>query len=174
MNIDDVNTGIVKHKKTKRVGRGIGSGHGKTAGRGHKGQGSLAGYSAPLIFQGGQSPLIRRVPKRGFNNPFALKVTEINLSDLDGAFEAGAEITPDTLREKHLVRGRFDVLKVLGDGELTKKLSISAHRFSKSAKEKIEKAGGTATVIPGPVPMSEKQAARKAELKAARAAAKKK
>lgn len=173
MNINDVNTGIVKHKKTKRVGRGVGSGHGKTSGRGHKGQGSLAGYSAPLIFQGGQSPIIRRVPKRGFNNPFAPAVAEINVSDLDAAFDAGAEVTPDSLREKHLVRGRFDVLKVLGDGSLTKKLSVSAHRFSKSAQEKITQAGGTVTVLPGPKPVAEKQAARKAELKAARAAKKK-
>jgi large subunit ribosomal protein L15 len=172
MKINDVNAGIEKHKKTKRVGRGPGSGHGKTAGRGHKGQGSLAGYSAPLIFQGGQSPLIRRVPKRGFNNPFALKVNEINVGELDAAFEAGEAITPESLREKHLVRGRFDVLKILGNGDVTKKLTVSAHRFSKSAQEKISAAGGTTTVLAGPKLVSAKQAAIKQAKKEAKLAAK--
>ena len=101
-------------------------------------------------------PLVRRIPKRGFNNRFALTVAEINVAALEAAFETGQEVNPDILREKSLVKGRYDVLKVLGNGELTKGLKVSAHRFSASAKEKIEKAGGTADVLAGPIPLSEK------------------
>ena len=150
MNLHDVNRGIKKHKKKKRVGRGSGSGHGKTSGRGHKGQGALAGWTAALIFEGGASPLIRRIPKRGFNNAFAKKIAVVNLGDIDEAFKAGSNVTLDVLREKNLAKERHDELKILGDGELTKKLKISAHRFSKSALEKIKKAGAEAIVIPGP------------------------
>jgi large subunit ribosomal protein L15 len=153
MNLTDVNRGIHKHKKRKRVGRGPGSGHGKTSGRGHKGQGALAGWSAPAIFEGGASPLIRRIPKRGFNNAWAKEVFAINLGAINDAYESGQEVTIDSLREKHLARGRFDVLKVLGNGNLTKKLKISAHRFSESAKAKIEQAGGQAIVLPGKKPV---------------------
>ncbi len=142
MNLNDVNEGIVKYKKRKRIGRGIGSGLGKTSGRGHKGQGQRAGYSSKPIFQGGAMPMIRRIAKRGFNNKWALKVGEVNLSDLDANFNAGEEVTPDALTAKNLAKYRYDILKVLGSGELTKKLTVSAHRFSKSAREKIEKAGG--------------------------------
>jgi len=109
MNLSDVNRGIHKHKKRKRVGRGPGSGHGKTSGRGHKGQGALAGWTAPAIFEGGASPLIRRIPKRGFNNAWAKEVFAINLGALNDAYESGQEVTIDSLREKHLARGRFDV-----------------------------------------------------------------
>ena len=147
MNLDDVNSGIKKNKKRKRVGRGPGSGHGKTSGRGHKGQGQLAGWSAPPIFEGGASPLIRRIPKRGFNNRWAKSIAIINLGQLEQAFSSGDEVNHETLRAKHLAKGRYDVLKVLGMGELTKKLKISAHRFSRSAREKIEKAGGQAVVL---------------------------
>ncbi|HEY2895297.1 MAG TPA: 50S ribosomal protein L15 [Pirellulales bacterium] len=153
MNLTDVNRGIHKHKKRKRVGRGPGSGHGKTSGRGHKGQGALAGWSAPAIFEGGASPLIRRIPKRGFNNAWAKEVFAINLGAINDAYESGQEVTIDSLREKHLARGRFDELKVLGNGNLTKKLKISAHRFSESAKAKIEQAGGQAIVLPGKKPV---------------------
>lgn len=153
MNLSDVNRGIHKHKKRKRVGRGPGSGHGKTSGRGHKGQGALAGWTAPPIFEGGASPLIRRIPKRGFNNAWAKEVFAINLGALNDAYESGQEVTIDSLREKHLARGRFDELKILGNGELTKKLKISAHRFSESAKTKIEQAGGQAIVLPGKKPI---------------------
>ncbi|HTM53459.1 MAG TPA: 50S ribosomal protein L15 [Pirellulales bacterium] len=153
MNLSDVNRGIHKHKKRKRVGRGPGSGHGKTSGRGHKGQGALAGWTAPAIFEGGASPLIRRIPKRGFNNAWAKEVFAINLGALNDAYESGQEVTIDSLREKHLARGRFDELKILGNGELTKKLKISAHRFSESAKAKIEQAGGQAIVLPGKKPI---------------------
>ena len=149
MNLADVNRGIHKHKKRKRVGRGPGSGHGKTSGRGHKGQGALAGWTAPPIFEGGASPLIRRIPKRGFHNAFAKDVLIVNVGTLESAFNSGEEVTIESLRAKHLARGRFDELKILGEGELTKKLTISAHRFSQSAREKIEQSGGQAIVLPG-------------------------
>jgi large subunit ribosomal protein L15 len=153
MILSDVNSGIHKHKKRKRVGRGPGSGHGKTSGRGHKGQGALAGWSAPPIFEGGASPLIRRIPKRGFNNPWGKTVVAVNVGDLDAAYKNGEEVTIASLRAKHLAQGRFDEVKILGDGELTKKLQVTAHRFSQSALAKIEKAGGKAVVLPGKKPV---------------------
>lgn len=153
MMLNDVHRGITKFKKRKRVGRGTGSGHGKTCGRGHKGQKSRAGYSRKASFQGGAMPLVRRVPKRGFNNQFALTVKTVNVSDLEKTFEDGSEVTPDSLRGHSLAKSRYDVLKVLGDGELTKKLKVTAHRFSKSAREKIEKAGGEVVELPGKAPV---------------------
>ncbi|MBI2390170.1 MAG: 50S ribosomal protein L15 [Deltaproteobacteria bacterium] len=136
-------------KKT-RVGRGVGSGLGKTSGRGQKGQKARStGLAGRLYFEGGQTPLARRLPKRGFKNPFAAFVAEINVGDLDG-FDAGATLDLEILRERGLIKGRPDRLKVLGVGDLTKKLTIRAHGFSKSAKEKIEKAGGSAVVIEPP------------------------
>ena len=153
MNLNDVHRGIHKFKKRKRVGRGTGSGHGKTCGRGHKGQGSRAGFSSHPTFEGGQMPLVRRIPKRGFNNKWALTVAIVNISDLDKAFDDGAEVTLELLSEKNLAKGKFDVLKVLGDGELTKKLKVSAHRFSKSAQAKIEAAGGEVILLPGKKPV---------------------
>lgn len=153
MMLHDVNRGIHKHKRKKRVGRGIGSGHGKTSGRGHKGQGALAGWSAAGIFQGGTAPLIRRIPKRGFHNRAEKDVYAVNVGDLEALFEAGSEITPELLKAVGIAKHRYDFLKILGDGELTKKLKISAHRFSKSALEKIQKAGGEAVVLPGPAPV---------------------
>lgn len=153
MNLNDVNEGIQKFKKRKRIGRGPGSGHGKTAGRGHKGQQSRAGHSQLAVFEGGRMPLVRRIPKRGFNNRWALKVGTVNVSDLEANFEAGAEVTIEMLKEKDLAKYNYDVLKILGDGELTKKLTVSAHRFSGSAKEKIEKAGGQCVVLPGKKPV---------------------
>lgn len=149
MNLNDVHQGIRKYKKRKRIGRGQGSGHGKTAGRGHKGQGSRAGFSMHPSFEGGQMPLARRIPKRGFHNPFASTVITVNLEALERFFEAGAEVTPEALRVANLAKKRYDELKILGDGELSKALKVHAHRFSKSAKEKIEKAGGEAIVLPG-------------------------
>jgi large subunit ribosomal protein L15 len=154
MNLNDVHRGIQKHKKRKRLGRGPGSGQGKTAGKGHKGQRARAGWKSPVTFEGGQMPLVRRIPKRGFHNAFALTVAAVNLGDLDGAFAAGEEVTPESLKAKAVVRGSYDVLKVLGDGELTKKLKISAHRFSRSALEKIQQAGGEAVVLPGRKPVA--------------------
>jgi large subunit ribosomal protein L15 len=161
MSLHEINQGVHKHKRPNRKGRGIGSGQGKTAGRGHKGQFARAGWKALPIFQGGGSPLVRRIPKRGFTNSWALTVAEINVGDLEELFDAGATITPEALLEAGILKKRFDVLKVLGDGELTKKLAVSAHRFSASAKEKIEKAGGTTTIIPGRKPVAERNAGKK-------------
>ncbi len=154
MNLHDVHVGIKKNKKRKRVGRGVGSGHGKTSGRGHKGQGALAGWTAPPIFEGGASPLIRRIPKRGFHNQWGEKVVVVNVGDLETAFDAGAEVTPLALKQKNLAKGRYDVLKVLGHGELTKRLKISAHAFSASALEKIQKAGGEVVTLARPKPVA--------------------
>ncbi len=149
MIIDDVHRGITKKKKRKRVGRGPGSGHGKTAGRGHKGYYSRAGASRRTGFEGGQTPMFRRIAKRGFNNrQFAADVAIVNVSALERAFEDGATICPDALFEKGLASKRCDVIKVLGNGNLTKKMTVKAHRFSKSAEEKIAAAGGTVERIP--------------------------
>ena len=135
------------HKK-KRVGRGQGSGLGKTSGRGNKGQKSRSGYSQKRGFEGGQMPLHRRLPKRGFTNIFKREWAEVNLSRLEELFEAGATITPELLVERGLVRKSLQKsIAVLGKGELSKALTISAHRFSESAKQKIEAAGGKAEVI---------------------------
>jgi large subunit ribosomal protein L15 len=161
MSLHEVNQGVHKHKKLTRVGRGLGSGLGKTAGKGHKGQRARAGWKALSIFQGGGSPLVRRVPKRGFTNTFAQTVVSVNVSELQDLFEAGEDVSIETLQGKGLLKKRFDELKILGNGELSKKLKVSAHRFSESAKEKIEKAGGTVTVVPGRTPVAEKQAAAK-------------
>ncbi len=161
MRLHDVNRGINGNKKRRRIGRGPGSGHGKTSGRGHKGQRSRAGWGHSAVFQGGAMPLVRRVPKRGFNNKFALTIATINIGDLNAAYEAGEEVSPESLREKSLVKSRYDQLKILGDGELDKKLKVSAHRFSKSAQEAIEKAGGEVVVIPGPTPVEAKKKATK-------------
>ena len=152
MIINEVHEDIQKFKKRKRIGRGPGSG-GKTSGRGHKGQRSRSGHSQHPTFQGGAMPMIRRIAKRGFNNRFALKVGEVNVADLEKNFNDGDEVTPETLKAKALANYRYDVLKVLGKGEITKKLTVSAHRFSKSAKEKIEKAGGKVEVLPGKKPV---------------------
>jgi len=154
MNLNDVHRGIHKHKRPKRVGRGTGSGHGKTSGRGHKGQGARAGWSRLPVFEGGQMPLVRRIPKRGFHNRFALSVAIVNLGDLEKRFQPGDDVNPETLRTKNLCRGQFDVLKVLGQGALTKSLKVSAHRFSRSALEKIRQAGGEAVVLPGKAPVA--------------------
>ena len=157
MNLNDVHRGIQKHKKAKRVGRGAGSGHGKTCGRGHKGQHSRSGFSQRAAFQGGAMPLVRRVPKRGFHNRFALSVAVVNVSDLERAFSDGDHVNPKTLLAKSLAKGPYDVLKILGNGGLTKKLQIAAHRFSKSAVEKIEKAGGQIVMLPGKTPVKQKK-----------------
>ena len=153
MNINDVHEGIQTYKTRKRLGRGTGSGLGKTSGRGHKGQRSRAGHSQHPTFQGGAMPMIRRIPKRGFNNKWAVEVGEVNVSDLEANFNAGEEVTLTSLREKDLANYRLDELKVLGKGEITKKLTVSAHRFSASAREKIEKAGGTIVVLPKKKPV---------------------
>jgi large subunit ribosomal protein L15 len=162
MNLTDIHRGVKKNKARKRLGRGIGSGQGKTAGRGHKGQWSHNGVSFLSIFQGGTMPLVRRIPKRGFNNRFAKSVLVVNIGDLNEVFKSGDEVTPETLAANtSLAKGRYDELKVLGNGELKKKLKVSAHRFSASAKEKIEKAGGEAIVLPGKAPVVKEKPSRK-------------
>ncbi len=154
MNLHDVNNGIQKNSATKRLGRGTGSGLGKTSGRGHKGQGSRAGFSMPPYFEGGQMPLARRIPKRGFNNKrFAAKVVAVNLEDLEYGFASGGAVTPEILVERKIVKQVFDQIKILGVGELTKSLTVSAHAFSKTAQSKIEAAGGSVTILPGPKPV---------------------
>ena len=135
-------------KVRKRVGRGPGSGLGKTSGRGENGQKSRSGASIPAWFQGGQTPLYRRVPKRGFNNArFRTEYATINLSDLNKYFNDGDEVTPEVFKEKGIIKQQLCGVKVLGNGELEKKLTIKANRFSSSAVTKIESAGGKAEVI---------------------------
>jgi large subunit ribosomal protein L15 len=133
-------------KRRKRVGRGDGSGHGKTAGRGHKGHKARTGGGSRPGFEGGQMPLVRRVPKRGFRNPFRKEYAVVNLKQLE-SFEAGTEVTPELLRDRGLIRKGAAPVKVLGDGELGKALTVKAHRFSARAAEKIEAAGGKAERI---------------------------
>ena len=134
-----------RHAK-KRVGRGPGSGHGKTSSRGEKGQKSRSGYSGKRGFEGGQMPLHRRLPKRGFTNIFKTDYAVVNVSDLE-RFDNGASVDEAMLRQAGLVKGSHDGVKVLGNGELSKKLTVSATKFSKTAKEIIEKAGGTVQEI---------------------------
>ncbi|MGE0461318.1 MAG: 50S ribosomal protein L15 [Vicinamibacterales bacterium] len=130
----------------KRVGRGPGSGNGKTAGRGNKGAQSRSGYSYKRGFEGGQMPLHRRVPKRGFNNVFRTEYEVVNLDQIEARFDTGATVSPDTLRAAGLVNSRQPV-KVLARGEVTKALTVQAHKFSGKAAEKIAAAGGTAEAI---------------------------
>ena len=135
-------------KANKRVGRGPGSGTGKTSGRGQKGQKSRSGVSISPWFQGGQTPLYRRIPKRGFNNArFRVEYATINLSDLNRFFNDGDEVTPELLKEKGIIKKQLCGVKVLGNGELEKKITVKANRFSSSAVTKIESAGGKAEVI---------------------------
>jgi len=133
-------------KRKVRVGRGMGSKLGKTAGSGNKGQKSRRGYSRRRGFEGGQMPLHRRIPKRGFHNPFGVKYAVINLEELN-VFPEGETVTPELLRAHGFIRSATDPIKVLGDGELKNKLTIRAHAFSASAKEKIAKAGGAFEVV---------------------------
>ncbi len=135
-------------KSIKRVGRGSGSGMGKTSTRGHKGQKARSGASIPAWFEGGQTPLFRRVPKRGFNNKrFETRYAIINLSDLNSFFNDGDVVTPEILKERGIIKKPLSGIKVLGNGNLEKKLTIKANIFSSSAVSKIESAGGKAEVI---------------------------
>ena len=136
------------HKK-KRVGRGPGSGHGKTACKGSKGQRSRAGHSQKRGFEGGQMPLHRRLPKRGFTNIFKKRWLEVSLSALDKHFDANEEITPEVLHDRGLIKKAKHDVVVLGNGEVSKPLRVSAHRFTKSARQKIEQAGGAVVEISG-------------------------
>ncbi len=135
-----------KHAK-KRIGRGQGSGNGKTAGRGHKGAKSRSGYKFKRGFEGGQMPLHRRVPKRGFHNPFRVEYEVVNLDTLAAKFDADAVVTPELLRERGLVGGGKRPVKILARGEVSKKLTVRAHKFSGKAAEKIAAAGGATEVI---------------------------
>jgi large subunit ribosomal protein L15 len=135
---------IGSSKKKTRKGRGVGSGLGKTAGRGQKGQYARGGVKRG--FEGGQTPLARRLPKRGFTNAFADLVAEVNVGSLE-IFGAGAKVDETSLRDRGLIKGRCDRIKILGDGDLTKSLTVTAHSFSKSAQKKIEKAGGKTHLV---------------------------
>ena len=134
-------------RKRKRIGRGDGSGTGVTAGRGHKGAKSRSGYKRKRGFEGGQMPLHRRVPKRGFHNPFRVEYAVVNLDTLAERFDEGAEVTPELLRERRIVRKSRALIKVLGRGDLSKKLIVKAHRFSEQASKAITAAGGQAEVL---------------------------
>jgi len=138
------------HSK-KRVGRGHGTGQGTQAGRGHKGAQSRSGYSFKRGFEGGQMPLHRRVPKRGFHNPFRTEYAVVNLDDL-GQFDAGTVVTPELLREKGLVHGKKAPIKVLARGDVSKALTVHAHKFSGKASEKLAAAGGAAQVLAAQAP----------------------
>ncbi len=148
MELADITRRAGAHEKRKRVGRGRGSGHGKTCGRGHKGSGQRAGGSIRRLTEGGQMPLFRRIPKRGFSNaPFRTDYDIVNVCDLDELFSNGDEVTKQALVTVGLLRNDRVLVKILGDGELAKKLTVQADRFSKSAREKIAAAGGTVSEI---------------------------
>ena len=149
MQLHDIHVGIHKNKKRKRIGRGVGSGHGKTAGKGHKGHSSRQGFKIHALSEGGQIPLARRVPKRGFfNGAFKKDFAIVNLSSLEACYEAGAVIDEAALRARGLVKGRHDDgVKILGDGAVTKAFTVHAHKFSESAAAKIAAAGGKTVVV---------------------------
>ncbi|WP_165247410.1 50S ribosomal protein L15 [Paludisphaera soli] len=150
MQIHDVHQGIQKYKKRKRVGRGVGSGHGKTSSKGHKGHSSRQGFKIGALFEGGQITLARRVPKRGFfNGAFKKHYVLVNLGELDSFFPEAGVVDEAALRAKGLVKGyAHDGIKILGDGEVTKAFEVRATKFSASAAAKLEAAGGKAVVAP--------------------------
>ncbi len=147
MNLNELKPAKGSNRGTKRRGRGIGSGNGKTAGRGHKGAGSRSGTKKKLYFEGGQTPLTRRIPKRGFNNIFGVCYQVVNLGDIEKIAAADKEVTAQFLCESGLIRKADGLVKVLGNGDVTKAITVKANAFSKSAREKIEKAKGKAEVI---------------------------
>ena len=146
MKIHELGAPVGANKDVKRVGRGHGSGNGKTAGKGHKGQNARSGGGVRPGFEGGQMPMTRRIPKRGFNNIFAVKAATVNVSDLE-IFNDGVVVDAELLKASGLVKRTANGIKVLGNGELTKNLTVKANAFSASAKEKIEKAGGKVEVM---------------------------
>ncbi|MBO5743620.1 MAG: 50S ribosomal protein L15 [Clostridia bacterium] len=146
MKLFELQPGVGSNKDTKRKGRGHGSGNGKTAGRGHKGQNARSGGGVRIGFEGGQMPIYRRLPKRGFNNVFALKYAEINVSDLN-KFEDGAVVDAASLKEAGIIKKSLDGIKVLGNGEVSKKVTVKAAKFTEAAKEKIVAAGGKYEVM---------------------------
>lgn len=147
MKLNEITPAAGSNKNVKRIGRGHGSGNGKTAGKGHKGQKARAGRGMRVAFEGGQMPLARRIPKRGFNNIFATEYATVKLSDLNERFENGATVDFAALKAVGLLKKELDGVKVLGNGEITKKLNVKAAAFTASAKEKIEAAGGKAEVM---------------------------
>ncbi len=147
MKLHDLAPAAGSVKERKRIGRGPASGQGKTAGKGHKGQLARAGRGQRAGFEGGQMPLQRRVPKRGFNNIFGTEFAIVNVATLDKYFDDGATVTVDSLLEKGVLNKTLDGVKILGQGEISKKLTVQANAFSESAKAKIEAAGGKAEVI---------------------------
>lgn len=157
MNLTDINLGINKNKARKRLGRGTGSGLGKTAGRGSKGDGSRSGHHSKGTFEGGALPTVQRIPMRGFNNEFADEVFAVNVGDLDATFEEGEVVSVETLKDFGIIKAslfkKFVVLKILGNGEITKKLTIKAHKFSKTAVEKLTAAGCTMETAAGRKPV---------------------
>ena len=146
MKLDELSPAAGSKKDVKRIGRGAASGQGKTAGKGHKGQKARAGRGMQVGFEGGQMPLQRRIPKRGFNNIFAKEIAAVNVSALN-VFEDGTTVTIEALVNAGLVKKALDGVKVLGNGELSKKLTVQVNAYSESAKQKIEAAGGKAEVI---------------------------
>ena len=146
MRLDELQPAEGSKFAPKRVGRGIGSGNGKTSGKGHKGQNARSGGGVRPGFEGGQMPIYRRLPKRGFKNIFAKQYVTINVEDLE-RFENGTEVTAELLKETGVISKILDGVKILGRGELTKSLNVKVAKFSESAKEKIEKAGGKAEVM---------------------------
>jgi large subunit ribosomal protein L15 len=148
MDLKQVHQGVHRRRAKKRIGRGVGSGHGKTSTRGTKGQKSRAGAEKPhRLFEGGQMKVARRVPKRGFNNRWAKSYAVVNVRDLNEQFQDGETVDPQALRGRGLATGSFDAVKILGDGELKKKLTVKAQKFSESARAKITAAGGSAEAI---------------------------
>jgi large subunit ribosomal protein L15 len=152
MDLSNVHQGVNKLRRKKRVGRGVGSGHGKTATRGHKGQWASAGAKKPAqMFEGGQMQLFRRIPKRGFSHAtWDRTFLVVNVGDLNKAFEDGAVVDHAAMKKAGLANGPCDGVRILGEGEVTKKLTVKAHHFSKSAAEKIAAKGGTTETIPPP------------------------
>ena len=148
MDLSELKPPVGATQAKKRVGRGYGSGSGVTSGRGHKGQKSRSGFRRKRGFEGGQMPLHRRLPKRGFFNPFRVEYEVINLDTLDERFDAGTEVTPALLRERGLIRAK-KLVKILARGELETALTVKAHKFSKQATEKIAAAGGRSEVVTG-------------------------
>ena len=147
MKLHELAPAVGSTKEVKRIGRGHGSGNGKTAGKGHKGQKARSGGSIRPGFEGGQMPLQRRMPKRGFNNIFAKEFATVNVSELEKRFEDGAVVDAQALIESDAIKSAKDGIKILGNGELSKKLTVKAAKFTAAAQEKIEKAGGKAEVM---------------------------
>jgi large subunit ribosomal protein L15 len=170
MNLSDLRPAEGSRKKRKRIGRGPGSGWGKTAGRGEKGQKSRTGYSRTMGFEGGQMPLIRRVPKRGFHNIFRKEYTTLNLSRLNEL--EGDSFSADSLLQARVIRKLQSGLKILGDGEITRAVTVEAHKFTASAKQKIEAAGGKVVLIGGEPEQAVVEPPKAAEKKPAAAKAK--